>query len=112
MKTLLSLAVLFSAQAFAASGSFVYTTGAWKGKDVLKNRAHFGYEEICFKGDPNSARKALYAMMSEDYELESVFVRYVLANKSIVYGYVHTKCTDEGMTPDECRSVKIAPACR
>ena len=113
MKFIFIIMVLFSAQAFANSGSIHYATGPLAGKDMIKNPSHFGYDEICFKGNPLAARAILYKHMSEDYELESVFARYVASDKVIVYGYVNTKCTDEMPDePEDCRSVQIAKKCK
>lgn len=113
MKTFIFLALAISAQAFAAGGTLFYTEGEAKGKDVLKNTAYFKVYDFCYKGNPLEARKAVFAYMSEDIELEGSFARYIPADKTIVLGYTDTKCTDESDNdPADCREVKIVKACK
>jgi len=105
--------VLFSAQALAATGSLHYTAGPARGDDVTVNQTYIGYNEICYKGNPAAARTALYEVLKDSYERESMFARYNAATKSITYGYVDTKCTDEmANDPADCRVVMTAQRCR
>lgn len=113
MKLAALLVFAFATEAFAASGSILYSTGPYKGQDAIKNSSHFGYDEVCFTGNPFAARSALYKYMSDNIEMDAVFVRYISKDDSIVYGYINTKCTDEmANDPEDCRSVQIAKRCK
>lgn len=112
MKIIFAFTLLLSFQAIAASASLLYSTGPFKGQDLIENPSHFGYDEICYKGDPIKARSILFEKMENDTELAGVFAKYLPADKSIVYGYTSTKCTDEmANDPSDCRSVKLAKKC-
>jgi len=112
MKKLFTV-ILCSIPGIVLAGSLSYSTGPYKNKDLLKNPAHFGYDEICFNGDPMKARAILYKFMSDDIEYESPFAVYKRADRMIVYGYTHTKCTDEmANDPADCRSVMTAKSCQ
>lgn len=98
-----------SASAFA--GNLYYSNGPAKGKDIAKIRTYIGNSDICFVGNGEVARKSLFEILDEDYEFEGAFTKFNKTNSTIVYGYLQTKCTDDGMTEAECRSVKIAKRC-
>jgi hypothetical protein len=110
MKALFMLIILqFSASAIAAN--LYYSNGPAKGKDVAKVRTYIGYNDICFVGSISTARSALYSILNDDYEKESVFTSLDKTKDRVIYGYVDSKCTDEGESESDCRSVKTAKRC-
>lgn len=110
MKFLASILV-FGLSASAFAGNLYYTDGPAKGKDVAKIQTYIGYNDICFVGSGEAARASLYNILAEDYELEGVFSKFDKTKDKIVYGYLQTKCTDDGLSEAECRSVKTAKRC-
>jgi hypothetical protein len=109
----LALTMLFSSTlSFASEGKLFYTEGSSKGKDVTKNSANLGSDDICFKGNGVSAQKELYRLLNLDGEKDASFAKFSAKDKVLVYGFVDTKCTDEGESEKECRIVKTASRCK
>lgn len=103
------LVLSLSASAFA--GNLYYSNGPAKGKDVSKVRTYIGYNDICFVGSGDAARTTLFNILDQDIEFAAVFVKFDKPKDRVVYGYVQTKCTDDGMTEAECRTVFTAKRC-
>ncbi|HXH29826.1 MAG TPA: hypothetical protein VNJ01_03335 [Bacteriovoracaceae bacterium] len=104
--------LLVSLNSFAQSGNLFYADGAARGKDVSKLTTYIGYNTVCFVGSGAAAKGTLWNLLDRDGEKTSPFVRYDKNSDKIIYGYVDSKCTDEGNSDDECRQVFSAIRCQ
>ncbi len=111
MKLLILTSLFLSLEASAAASKLYYTDGPLKGRDVTKNTSYIGSSEICFTGKGVDAQRILWSIIRDDSEKTSSFVRYSSTTDVLAYGYVDTKCTDEGASDDECRSILTAGRC-
>lgn len=114
MKMITYMALLLtSVNAFAGDVRFAYTQGPSKGKDPRTAYRYFNTEyNFCFVGDAKTGEKIIAKILEDDSEKASTFAKYTEKKDLIVFGYVDTKCTDEGMSDAECRAVKFVPRCR
>lgn len=110
MKVFAILAV-FSLSAFAVTGNLIYTNGPAKGKDVTKALAYVGYQDFCFTGTISSTKASIYSLLARDSEKTAVFATIDTKKDIVVYGYVSTKCLEEGESAAECRLVRAAKRC-
>lgn len=79
---------------------------------VQGNTAYIGSYDICFVGNGWAAKTALWNHVKDDIEKASAYVRFDQNANVIFYGYVDTKCTDEGASASECRVDLRANICR
>lgn len=112
MKYLILVTLLIAgSMAIASSSKLVYTTGHAVGTEATTG-TYLGYYQMCFIGNAYSAKAKIYNFGKNDSEKDSFFVRYDKNKNQIVYGYVDTKCLDEGESRNTCSTFQVVPACK
>jgi hypothetical protein len=84
-------------QVIGQIGYVLHVDSNGKGKTSEKAPAFIGYEDICFTGEGKQAQAEVWKLMQEDNEKKSSFVKYIAKKDILVYGYIDTKCKDEGI---------------
>lgn len=88
-----------------------YVEGPRRGHLVHRG-TYIGYNQLCFAGDAKDAEKTLWSYIGNHPEKDKPFINYNEGRDYLAYGYVNTKCTDEGTPTSECRSIHIANRCK
>jgi len=107
----LMVAACLASSASASPSGLFYLEGENAGQPV-KAATYIGYRKMCFSGSPMAARKTLWSLIDGDIEKAKAFVRYDKNRDTIYFGYVNTKCTDEGESEAACRNVYQVPKCQ
>jgi hypothetical protein len=95
----------------AFANDLYYSSGPLKGKSVEKNPGRIVEQKICFVGKGTRAQSSLYSILLIDSEKAYPFTSYDKVKDLIVFGFVDTKCTDEGESNADCRVIQKARRC-
>ncbi len=111
MKTIIFVLLALSSSSFAGVNGLYYAEGPDAGK-LVKTSGFIGYYATCFNGNAYAVKNALWKMIDADIEKANAFVRVDTKKDTIIAGYVDTKCTDEGESDADCRTIVTIQRCR
>lgn len=99
------------APAIRARSGLFYLEGHAVNQPVRES-TYIGAYRMCFKGNPESARRKIWNYIRDDIEKQGPFARYDRRGDYVIYGYTDHKCLDEGNDASDCYTSQRVARCQ